>query len=533
MSPLSADHLLIGGRIYSSVSPPTPARGLAIRDGLVVGTGTPEELEPLRGPDTNVVYLDGRTVVPGLTDGHLHLEQYARSLDRINCDTDHLDECLERVAARAARQAEGTWIEGHGWDQNRWGRWPTAEVLDRVAPSHPVYLTARSLHAGAANSAALRAAGIAPKAPDPGDGAFQRDEDGDLTGILFEGAMELVSKALPGPTEEQLAAQIEKAQDSLWRLGLTGIHDFDGRACFAALQQLRVQGRLGLRILKHLRLEQLDGALAAGLRSGFGDSLLRLGNVKVFADGALGPRTAAMLRPYDDEAENRGMLLLDEEQILEISLRAARGGWPMTIHAIGDRANHQVLNALSSLREISQREGLPWQSHRVEHVQLLHPDDVHRLAELQVYASMQPIHATSDRHMADVGWGDRVRHAYVWRSVQESGAVLVFGSDAPVESPNPFWGLHAAVARTSPDIESDRDPWTPQQRIDLESALAAYTLGPAEVSGRSAQLGHLNSGAHADLVVLEQDLMQSETAELASTLPAATMVDGVWRFRSF
>lgn len=533
MSPLFADHLLVEGRIYTQVSPPTLVGGLAIRDGRVVGTGAREQLEPLRGARTEVVHLDGRTVLPGLTDAHLHLEQYTRSLQRINCETEDIEACLERIASQAADTPEGTWIEGHGWDQNRWGRWPTAEVLDRVSPSHPVYLTARSLHAGAANSIALRAAGIGPRSEDPDNGAFQRTDDGGLTGVLFEGAMELVSEAIPAPTERELASQIEQAQDSLWQLGLTGVHDFDGRSCFAALQRLRAQGRLGLRTLKHLRREQLDAALAAGLRSGFGDDMLRLGNLKIFADGALGPRTAAMLRPYDDEPDNHGMLLLDEEQILEISLRAARGGWPMTIHAIGDRANHHTLNALRSLREISQREDLPWRHHRIEHVQLLHPDDVNRPAELQVYASMQPIHATSDRAMADAGWGKRVRHAYAWRELQESGAVLLFGSDAPVESPNPFWGLHAAVTRLPPGGDQDQKPWTPEQRINLESAVAAYTVGPARASGRSDRLGHLLAGAHADLIVLQKDLFDLPPGTLASTLPVGTMVDGDWRFRSF
>lgn len=533
MSSLNADHLLTGGRIYTEVSPPTSVPGLAIRDGRVLGPGTTTELEPLIGPSTEVLNLEGRAVLPGLTDAHLHLEQYARSLQRVNCDTKDLDECLKRIASRVDGEPEGTWIEGHGWDQNRWGRWPTAKALDRVSPSHPVYLTARSLHAAAANSAALRAAGIGIDARDPQDGALQRADDGSLTGVLFEGAMELVSRAIPSPGDAELAGMIEEAQESLWRLGLTGVHDFDGRSCFAALQHLRTQGRLGLRILKHLRLEQLDGALAAGLRSGFGDAMLRLGNVKIFADGALGPRTAAMLSPYDDEPENRGMLLLDEEQLLEISLRAARGGWPMTIHAIGDRANHQVLNALRALREISTREDIPWRRHRIEHVQVLHPDDVHRLAELQAFASMQPIHATSDRAMADAGWGERVRHAYAWRELQESGAVLVFGSDAPVESANPFWGLHAAVNRTAPDAKHGGSPWTPEQCIDFESALAAYTVGPALASGRHDRLGHLMPGAYADLVVLGEDPFESAPEALASMLPAATMVNGDWHFRSF
>lgn len=535
MSWQRADQLVRGGKVYTRADPSSRVEALALGGSTVIGAGDSVDLEGLVGPHTDVVDLEGRTVLPGLTDAHIHLEKYARDQDLLNCGTADLDTCLQRIQSRADELPEGTWIEGHGWDQTQWGRWPNTDMLDRVAPAHPVYLTARSLHAAAANTAALRASGISDDVKDPPDGRFQRTPDGRLTGVLFEGAMTLVSQTIPVPSTTQMTHMITAAQERLWRLGLTGIHDFDGRACFSALQTLHAEGRLGLRTVKNLLVKYLKPASQIGLRSGFGDDMLRMGNVKVFADGALGPRTAAMLEPYIDDPDNYGMLLLDQEELLEISLDAVRAGWPMTIHAIGDQANHHVLNAFEALRTVCHQEGLRWSArHRIEHVQLLKPEDVGRLADLQVVASMQPIHATSDRAMAIAGWGEeRVENAYGWGSLLESGTALVFGSDAPVESPNPFWGLHAAVNRTAPDAATNSAAWTPHQRIDLQSALKAYTEGPAALAGHSRPSGQLTKGALADLIVLDEDPFELSPGSLGSVKPVGTMVNGTWRYRSF
>jgi hypothetical protein len=405
--------------------------------------------------------------------------------------------------------------------------WPSVSDLDKIAANNPVYLTAKSLHAGWANSAALKLAGITANTPDPANGQLQRDQHGGLTGILLETAMELVSSIIPEPSIGDIAESIEGAQPLLWRMGLTGVHDFDRRACFMALQQLRAQDKLKLRVTKSIPLEDLDHAVELGLRTGFGDDWLRIGSVKAFMDGALGPRTAAMLQPYLNEPENRGILIMDAEELFEAGRRAVEVGLSMAVHAIGDRANHEVLDAYEQLRRFERDHNLPPLKHRIEHVQVLHPDDAGRLAALGIIASMQPIHATSDMHMADRYWGERSALSYAWQTQLQQGARLAFGSDAPVESPNPFLGLHAALTRQQMD-GSPAEGWYPQQRLSIQEALEAYTLGPAYTAGVETRLGRLSPGYLADLIVLPQDPFAIPPSDLIKLESSATMLGGEW-----
>jgi hypothetical protein len=471
-------------------------------------------------------------LIPGLTDAHIHLELYALSLQKVDCETQTREECLRRVAERAAQTPPGAWILGHGWNQNAWEdhpHFPTAAELDRAAPRHPVFLTAKSLHAGWANRAALHAAGLTSDSPDPRDGRLGRDEAGTPNGMLFETAMSAVADAIPAPNEAHVAEALLQAQTELWKWGVTGAHDFDRRRCFAALQALHARGQLKLRVLKSLPLEDLPHAAALGLRAGFGDDWLRLGPIKLFADGALGPRTAAMLQPYAGETENRGMLMLDAEEIFEHGRLALDNGFPLAIHAIGDRANHEVLNAFERLRALEgaapPRAAMP---HRIEHVQLIHLQDAPRLAQLGVTASMQPIHATSDRMMADRYWGSRAAWAYAWKTQLDAGARLAFGSDAPVESPNPWRGIHAAVTRRGEDGAPDPEGWQPAQRIGVLEALRAYTCGAAIAAGWDDRLGRIAPGHAADLAVLDRDPFECDPTELKDIRPRATMVGGEW-----
>lgn len=499
--------------------------------GRVLALG---ELDGLQAefPRATVEDMRGATLLPGLTDAHIHLQHYAFALQMVDCDTPTLQACLEAVAAKAAQTEPGAWIRGHGWRQNDWPEgFGTATMLDQAAPDNPVYLSAASLHAGWANSAALRAAGIDDGTPDPPNGNIQRDEHGQATGILFEEAMGLVEDAIPRASQSEIPEAIGAAQRELWQLGLTGVHNFDRRDSFVALQTLRAEGRLGLRTLSHIPVERLEHAIEAGLRSGFGDDLLQVGLVKVFADGALGPRTAAMLAPYTGEPDNHGMLFVDSEELLEIAQRAARGGLGMTVHAIGDRANHEVLNAFQQLRDHERAEGLPALRHRIEHVQVLHPDDVGRLGELGVIASMQAIHQPADMIAADTYWGDRTPYSYAWKAQLAAGAVLALGSDAPVETPNPFLGLHAAVTRRRLDGSPGPEGWHSEQRLTLDEALGGYTQGPAYAAGMEDRLGMLAPGYLADLIVLEQDPYQVPTDALARLKPNATMVGGDWVWR--
>ncbi|HET9590719.1 MAG TPA: amidohydrolase [Anaerolineales bacterium] len=519
--------LLYNAYIHTQDPAQPAASALLIDRERIAGVGEANNLLS-RYPNAEKQDMQGRVILPGLIDAHLHLKNYALSLQKVDCETQTKEECLRRLAERAKRAKPGEWVLGHGWNQNVWGTWPSASELDAVSPNNPVYLTAKSLHAAWANTAALRLASITSQTPDPQNGQIQRDEKGNATGILLETAMELVDGAIPEPGIAEIADAMGKAQIILWKMGLTGIHDFDRRDSFMALQQLHADGRLKLRVLKNIPVELLDQAYDLGLRAGFGDDWLRIGAVKVFMDGALGPHTAAMFQPYIGEEKNRGILNMDGEELFEQGRRAAQVGLGLTVHAIGDRANHEVLNAYEQLRSYETENHLPALRHRIEHVQVIHPDDAPRLGALNVIASMQPIHATSDMLMADQFWGERSRLAYAWRTQLDHGARLAFGSDAPVESPNPFWGLHAAVTRRRPDGSPSAEGWYPEQRLTMIEAVQGYTLGPAYAANMEHRLGRLAPGFLADLIVLEKDPFTCEPDELLAMQSSATMVGGEW-----
>lgn len=535
--------LLHNAHIYTQNASQPAASAILIDREWIVAVGAVDELLA-QFPNAEKEDMGGRFILPGLTDAHLHFKAYSLGLQKIDCETDTKEECLRRVAERAKTAKPGEWILGHGWNQNTWSSplpegeaagvrgWPHASELDAAAPNNPVYLTAKSLHAGWVNTAAMRLANITASTPDPQNGQIQRDAQGNATGILLETAMALTAHVIPDPSEDEIADAMEKAQPILWRMGLTGIHDFDRRDSFMALQRLHAQKKLKLRVLKNLPVELLDQAYELGLRGGFGDDMLRIGNVKVFMDGALGPHTAAMFQPYVGEGNNRGILNMDGEELFEHGRKAAGVGLGLTVHAIGDRANHEVLNACEQLRRYEQAGKLPHLRHRIEHVQVLHPDDLARLGQLNVIASMQPIHAVSDMKMADDHWGpERAKFSYAWRTQLDNGARLAFGSDAPVESPNPFWGLHAAVTRRRADGSPSAEGWYPEQRLSMTEAWEAYTLGPAYAAYMDDRLGRLAPNYLADLIVLERDPFTCDPDELLSLGSSATMMNGEWVYR--
>jgi len=513
---------------------------IAIWQDKIIATGNDYDLLHTFGAAASpfgkptLIDAGGMTLLPGLTDGHIHLEQYSLSRQLIDCETESLQHCLQQIAKKVSQTPTGEWIVGHGWNQNLWQTgFGTASDLDQQTNQHPVYLTAKSLHAGWANTYALKLAGIDDSRTDPAGGHIQRLENGQPSGILFESAMQLIHDILPKPTPEHSAQAITQAQPDLWRMGLTGVHDFDQSNCFSALQRLHQEKKLKLRVIKSIPLENLQSAISLGLQTGFGDELLRMGQIKCFADGALGPQTAAMIQPYLGESENRGILLLDAEQVYDIGIQAVSHGLGLAVHAIGDLANHEILNGYARLREYEQNTlgiNSPRLRHRIEHVQLIHPQDAARLKQLAILASMQPIHAPSDMDMAQRFWGTRCSHAYAWRLQLTHGTPLVFGSDAPVESPNPFWGIHAAVTRQRQDGNPAPDGWIPEQKLSLQEALHAYTVAPAYAAGLENKTGRLAMGYLADLIVLENNPFQIEPQNLFKLQPRAAMLAGAWLF---
>ncbi len=534
---MQADTILTNGRITTGNPAAWQAEAVAIRDGRFIAVGSTADLDGISGPRTD---LHGLSVIPGLIDAHVHLSMYARALQDVDLNwAASAQEAAEWAAERAHTLPPGTWVRGSGWDQTRWadGQFPAADILDTLIPDHPVYLVTRSAHAAWANSAALKAAGITRNTPDPAGGEIARDESGSPTGLLLESAMELVSGVIPAPSDEEAAAAVKAAIERAHRGGLTGLHDFDGASAFRAYQILHQRGDLTLRIVKTIRVRYLDEAIRLGLRWGFGDDWLRVGGVKTFTDGALGPRTAWMIDAYENEPGNTGICVTDPEQIYHDVSRASAAGLPSTIHAIGDKAVHEVLNVYQAVRKEEAARGVtPDQMrHRIEHVQLIHPADAHRLGKMGIIASMQPTHATSDMEMADRFWGHRCAGAYNWRQQLNAGAVLAFGSDAPIEAIEPLPGIMAAVTRRRPDGAGGTDGWygADEGRLSVDEVLGAFTMGAAYAAGTETHQGQIKAGYLADLVVLGEDLHQIDPMTIGETPVLGTMTGGGWRHRTF
>jgi len=516
--------ILRNSNIYTGNARHPWARTLAIVDGSVAGLDTAADAW-CDAPGAMMEDMEGALVIPGLIDAHIHFMWYALSLRELQLRGISRESMVAQVAARVAEAPPGTWISGRGWDQNIWedSRFPCAADLDGAAPHHPVALIAKNAHATVANSAAMRAAGITAETPDPPGGKLGRDSDGAPNGIFFENATRLIKQAIPEPTLDEVVDAMDAAQCHLLAAGITSIHDVDGNPAFAAVQELRRQGRQRVRVVKYVRLDVLEAVLEVGLRTGHGDDWLMFGGLKLFADGALGSRTGAMFAPYEGEPDNVGLLTLEPDRMQAIAHRAAKAGLAMAIHAIGDRANRLVLDTLEAVKPHN-----PHLRHRVEHVQLITPADQSRLARAGLVASMQPIHAIHDMAMADRYLGERTAHAYAWRSVQQAGAVLAFGSDSPIEVFDPFLGLYAAVTRCCEDGVPGPEGWHPEQRLTLAEALRAYTWGAAYAAGQEARLGMLVPGYHADLLVLDRDIFSSPPQALLETQVRRVMVGGDW-----
>ncbi len=519
--------VLYNGNIHTMDIERPRVQALAIIGNRVLAIGDDAEMRSLRAPAGQGIDLQGRTVVPGFTDSHLHFLSYGLSLKRIDLTkAQTLEQALAQVAARAAEAPAGHWLQGRGWDHTLWagGTFPTRHDLDRVVPNHPVSLTRKCGHVGWANSLALAKAGITRETPDPPGGVIDRDPaTGEPTGILKELATHLVSRLLQEPSMDEAMDAIKTGIVNAHRLGLVGVHTMEGALSLHAFQRLRATHELKLRVLMQIPEESLSAAIQLGLQSGFGDERLRIGGVKLFSDGSLGGRTAHLLEPYNGEPDNYGVAVATSEHLCDTVRRASRAGIASFIHAIGDRANREVLNAIEASRQAS--EGLNLR-HRIEHAQILHPDDLPRLAKLGVIASMQPIHCTQDMHMADANWGARSAGAYAWRSLLDSGAVLAFGSDSPVEDLDVIKGIHAAVTRRRADGAPGLEGWYPEQRISASEAVYAYTAGAAHASGEETIKGTLSPGKLADLVVLSQDIFTIDPMNILETHAVATMFDG-------
>ncbi len=496
-----ADLILRGGVVVTLDDAMPRATAVAVRGERILAVGDDDQIDPWRGDGTRVIELRGATVTPGLIDAHAHIESLGRSLEILDLrGALSAEEIAARVAIAAG--ASSGWILGRGWDQNDWqggaqAAFPTRESLDRAAPGRPVLLTRIDGHAAWASSEALRLAGVGPGTPDPPGGRILRDAaSGEPTGILIDEAMPLVERHVPLPDETTRERRILAAIRRCVAVGLTGVHDMGvDEGGYRILRRLAERGALALRVY----VVGAPGEAARLLGTPIATSpYLARRAVKLYADGALGSRGAALQEGYFDDPGNRGLLLATRERISALARRALDGGWQLAVHAIGDRANRVVLDALEEA--VGARRDHRF---RVEHAQVVDPADRARFARLGVIASMQPAHWTSDSPWAPARLGpERMRGAYAWRSLGAAGAGLAFGSDFPVEEPDPRLGLHAAVTRVG-------------ESLDRTEALRAFTAGAAWASFDEARLGRIRPGLLADLTVLGGDYMVAP----ADTIP--------------
>jgi predicted amidohydrolase YtcJ len=509
-------------RIWTG-DPASPWADCAIaRDGRFAFVGG--ERDVAVPADAEAIDAGGRLVVPGLVDGHAHLLNTGYALSSVDLKTAHsVDEAVRRVAERIATAPAGAWVRGAGWDQHAWpdARFPHRRALDAVAGETPVVLTHTSGHCTWVNSAALRAAGITRETQAPVGGAIDLDDGGEPTGILRDTASRLIAVAAPKPTPDERLAGFRAAIAHAHALGVTGAHVMDvGRGEYQAMLALRDSGKLDLRIRAYLTAERVDEWIDRAVRTGDGDDVMRIGGVKFFSDGALGSMTAWMEEPYAD-SDDTGFPLQPISELEAQVRRCLEAGLAPAIHAIGDRANHEVLDLLERLREVA-----PALPRRIEHAQLLRQGDIARFATLGVTASVQPIHATQDMHKVDRVWGGRGAGAYPFASLLASRARLAFGSDTPVETMDPIAGVHAAVTRRTAAGEP-ANGWYPEQRVPLQIALHAYTSGCAAAIGEDARWGRIAAGQYADCVVLSRDLFSlDDEMEMLDARADVTVVAG-------
>jgi predicted amidohydrolase YtcJ len=516
---------------------------VGITRGRVAFAGSAVQLETRADPFTVRFELDPDEVaIPGLTDSHLHLAEGGIALEHVDLSqVATLEAGLALIAATHEGLSAEDWLQGHGWDSDRWGRWPTASDLEGAAPGRRVALWAHDHHALWASRSALVAAGISRETDDPAGGFVRRDESGEATGVLHEAAARLITDHVPRPSDERYDRLIATLGQRLVELGVVAVHDPGALslqeglgAGIEAYRRLAEGGRLPLRVHACIREEQIDAAIAAGLRSGDplaqGIDRARLGWLKLFADGTLGSRTAALLEPIEPErghplpaGTERGVFITPPERLATLASRAAAAGIATIIHAIGDHAVRAALDALEPT--VGRVPLMP----RLEHVQLLHPDDRGRFARARVAASVQPIHLRADAAAARRLWGDRAEtNGYTWRTLADSGAVLAFGTDAPVEPIDPWPGLAMAVTRSDPGWPAGTPPFGPHEALTLERAIRASCIGPA-MTARESDRGRLVPGQRADLVVLPIAAL-TEPVEpggaLATARPRLVLVDG-------
>ena len=501
--------------------------------GRIIAVGASADVAA-KAPQAKRIDMKGRTMLPGLIDAHGHvfgLGQQLTQLDLFNSTS--LAGALKSIGEYAGANPGHPWLRGRGWNQENWklGRFPTAAELDAVVSDRPVWLERVDGHAGWANSRALALAGITKATPDPVGGKIVRDANGEATGVLVDTAQDLLNKVLPPQTEAESRTMLDRALSELARVGLTSVHDAGVDVTQDRLYRAYADaGKLTTRVYGMIGGAGADFDVLAknGPLNDYGNGMYALRAVKLYSDGALGSRGAALIKPYSDDAHSHGLLFFKSGQMDTMMTKAMRRGYQVNVHAIGDAGNKQILDIYQ--KEVSATKSAA-QRHRIEHAQVVQPGDIPRFKSIGIIPSMQPTHATSDKNMAETRVGpERIKGAYAWRTFLHQGSRIACGSDFPVEAPNPFFGLHAAVTRQDAQGQPVAG-WYPNQAMSLKEAFRCFTLDAAYAGHREDSLGSLETGKQADFIIIDQDLFKMPTYDIHKTGVLETWVAGKQVFK--
>ncbi len=528
--------VLAHGHIWTENPSQPEAEAVAVYGNRILRVGTSEDVLRLAGPATRVIELHGRRVVPGFNDAHVHFVPGGQGLAGVQLrDATSQAEFRQRIASFARTQPDGAWIVMGEWDHERWtpAVLPTHQLIDDVTQKNPVFVERLDGHMGLANAVAMKLAGVDRNTRDIPGGVIVRDAGGNPTGMFKDAAMELIYRVIPPLSLEETETAIVAAEREAARNGVTSVQDMAGSTTdtggpdrLRAMQSLEREGRLTVRISENLRLLDWKYPAGSGIQAGFSDGLIQIGGLKTFADGGLGASTAWLFSPYADAPNTSGLAsdeLQQPEQMYADMNGADKAGLQIAIHAIGDRANRTILDMYQRLEK---ENGSRDRRLRIEHAQHLTAADIPRFAKLHVIASMQPYHAIDDGRWAEKRLGpERIRYAYDFRSLIDSGARLAFGSDWPVAPMEPLMGIYAAVTRRTLDGKNPNG-WVPEQKITVEQAVHAYTVGAAYAQFDEKQKGSLESGKLADITVLSRDIFHIDPIEIENTRVELTIFDG-------
>ncbi|MCR4409901.1 MAG: amidohydrolase [Candidatus Saccharicenans sp.] len=524
--PATKASLVITGKIFTGLDSPAFVEALAASEGKILATGTRKEIKKYIGPETRLIELKDGVAIPGLIDAHTHFSSGGRSLIELSFrGVDSVEKVQQMVAEKIKELPPGTPVFGREYDHTLFPgqKWPTKEDLDKVSPQNPVVIRRVDGHSAWLNSLALKISGIDKKTRDPFGGEIVRDpKTGEPTGILKESAMGLIkvrSEIKSTPEEDIL-----RALDHARKLGLTGVQADVGLRELEIYKKLNSEGRLTLRVYAWLPIEGIDQYIKMGLRQGQGDEYLKVGFLKAFIDGTLGSGTALMFEPFADDPTKSGLPQYPEQVFYDLLEKAYANDFQVGTHAIGDKGVNWVLNAVERAQKKYGKKDLRF---RVEHAQVIRPEDFPRFKELGVIASMQPTHCTTDMRFCEIRVGkERSRYAYAWRTLLDNGAVLAFGSDWPVEPLDPRRGLYSAVTRKNIEFDFPEGGWFPEQKLSLAEAIKYFTWGSAYASFEENLKGTLEPGKLADLTVFGRDIFSAEPKEILTAPIAYTIVGG-------